>query len=465
MRVFLLLNVKYLYIGRILAVIFFIFSPGISVAKFIPDVRIEHTPPATFFQGERIHLRTRVAYSDKLTEVRCYFKYKAANPYLFVRMEPTEQGFECWLPVPANHIDQIEYLFVAVDAQSQTVKSNVFYAPIAGSPKDRMKSSVPRQGVVTVSSELPISNQSAAAFASSDQPVYTVAAASKQYGLRAGIYDSAQDPGYRYGLIGGLAMGLNVQYLSPTLGYQSFTAVSSSDVQVLLDQEVLAATYPDIDGSDWSGYFYVVDNHGNRLSDKSPVAANVYHDGNGNVSITISTHQCPGRDHFSHGDMDTSGFIHIFDDCDHELWTTYWETATSTHVQILDFIDPPYYKKLNIVDLTRHDPHPAPPAPTLVSPLDGAETDYNKTLLQWNTAIYAVNYQVQLGDSCSTGVLYETTSPSYYLTDIGPNFVYYWQVRGQNSVGQWGPWSPCWNFTAKAFCPSCPAINLLLLGN
>jgi hypothetical protein len=453
----------YFHLGWVLFACFLVFSPGISNAKFVPDVRIEHTPPATVSQSQRIHLNARIAGSEKLAEVRCYFKYEAENPYLFVRMTQTEQGFECWLPVPANHVERIEYLFVAVDSMSQVVKSSVFYASIMGHPKRSEKTPIKQMGIVLVKSELPISMQSATAFASTDQPVYTVVSANKQYGLRAGIYDSAQDPGYRYGLINGLAMGLNAQYLSPTLGYQSFTAVMSSDVQVLLEQEVLAADYPDIDGSDWSGYFYVVDNDGNLLSGKSPLTATVYHDGNGNVSIAISTHKCPGRDYFSHGDMDTSGFIHIYDDCDHELWTTYWLTATSTRIHIMDFIDPPYYKKLNVIDLTRSDPNPTPVAPTLVSPLEGAVTDSRKTVLEWNAADYAVNYQVQLGGNCDTGSLYETSSLYYAVPDIQPDILYYWQVRGQNSVGQWGPWSPCWSFTAKVYCPTCPAINLLLL--
>ncbi|MBB5346591.1 hypothetical protein JWG42_01775 [Desulfoprunum benzoelyticum] len=466
MRLFFLLPAKYTYIIWLFPVFIILFSLGTANSKFIPDVRIEHTPPATVSQGQRIHLDARIAGSERLTEVRCYFKYEAANPYLFVKMKQTEQGFECWLPVPASHVDRVEYVFVAVDSFSQTVRSRVFYASITGLPKvSATPPVVMQQGIVPVKSEFPISYQTATAFAQTDQPVYSIVAANKQYGARAGIYDSTQEPGYRYGLFGGLVLGLNAQYLSPTLGYQSFVAVVSSEVQVLLEQEVVLATYPDINGSDWSGYFYVVDNNGNLLSGKSPLTATVYHDGNGGVSIAISTGKCPGRDYYGKGDMDTSGFIHIYDYCDDELWTTYWVNATSTRIQIMDFIDPPYYKKLNVVDITRSDPHPIPPAPTLVSPPIGAVTDSRETVLQWNAAAYAVNYQVQLGSSCTTGTLYQTPSLQYALTDFEPDNMYYWQVRGQNSVGLWGPWSSCWNFTTRASCPACPAINLLLLGN
>jgi|GEM_PF-6247473 len=452
---------KQLHAGWIFLFICFLFSPSASDARFVPDVRIEHSPPTALVQGERVHLNARVASPEKLKEVRCYFKYEAANPYLFVKMRQTEQGFECWLPVPANHINQIEYVFVAVDSMTQVVRSSVFYASTTGLPKNRIKPLVLQKEIVTVQTELPVSLNTAAAFAKTDQPVYSVVSASKQYGLRAGMYDSAQT-GYRYGLIGSLAFGLNAQYLSPTLGYQSFTAAASSEVQVLFEQEVIATNYPDIDGANWSGYFYVVDNSGNLLSAKSPLTATVYHDGNGNVSIAISTHQCPGQDYFSHGDIDTSGFIHIYDDCDDELWTTYSLTATSTHIQIMDFTDPPYYKTLNVVDLTRTTTPPPLAAPVLVSPVDGTTTNPQETVLRWNAVDSAVNYQVRLGSTCNAGTVYATPSPQYTLTKLVPDSVTYWQVRGQNVYAQWGQWSPCWSFTAVRPCLSCPVINLLL---
>ena len=141
-----------------------------------------------------------------------------------------------------------------------------------------------------------------------------------------------------------------------------------------------------------------------------------------------------------------------------------WGTsATSTSIQIMDFIDTSYYKKLNAVDLTRSEPHPTPDAPTLISPLEGAITNFRETLLEWNAANYAVNYQIQRGSTCDAGVSYETSSLSYTLLDIEPSILNYWKVRGQNSVGVWGPWSPCWSFVTKPHCPTCPVINSLLL--
>jgi len=89
---FLPVTTKQLHAGWIFLFICFLFSPSASDARFVPDVRIEHSPPTALVQGERVHLNARVASPEKLKEVRCYFKYEAANPYLFVKMRQTEQG-------------------------------------------------------------------------------------------------------------------------------------------------------------------------------------------------------------------------------------------------------------------------------------------------------------------------------------------------------------------------------------
>jgi hypothetical protein len=178
----------------------------------------------------------------------------------------------------------------------------------------------------------------------------------------------------------------------------------------------------------------------------------------------MTNKQCPGSS-FSGGSINESGFINIYDDCDGELWTTHWQTATSTSIQLMDFIDPPLYKKLNVVEITRPEPNPAPAMPTLLSPLDGAKIDSRgEVLLEWNAAEYAVNYQVQQGGDCETGVVYEPTSLTSALINVEPYLLNYWRVRAQNSIGVWGQWSPCWSFSTELKCPACPSINLLLLG-
>ena len=454
----------FLLLERVLLIIFFVLLPGISNAKYVPDIRIEHSPPAALLKGERIHIKARIIAPNGLIEVRCYFKYDAGNSYLFVEMTNTEQGFECWLPAPASNIPQVEYVFVAVDSMSHVVKSNIFHASLEGDPEDQAVPSGRIESPLFVKSDIPVSTKAADGIASTDRPIYTVVSSNKQYGLQVAIYDLSQDPGYGYGFFGGFEIAVKNQEITPVRGYRAFPVSASSKAGMLLSTVTSTGSYPDITGTNWTGYFYSVDNHGTLLSDKIPVTASVYHDGSGNVTIEVSNHQCPGQDSFSHGKMDTLGYILIYDDCDGEIWTTHTAPpATSTEIYIMDYTDPPFYKKLNEVDLTRPDPNPPPVAPTLVSPPDGASTNSRKTLLEWNAANHAAKYQVQRGSSCDAGGSYETTSLSYALIDIEPDVVNYWKVRGQNSVGIWGPWSSCWSFTTQPNCPACPGINSLLM--
>ena len=461
-----------LLLGRLLILLSFVFSPGISNAKYVQEIRIEHSPSATVPSGERIRLEARISAPDKLGEVRCYFKYESDKPYLFVEMRQTGQGFECWLPTPASHVDQVEYLFLAVNSMSHVVKTHVFHASIEGNPVNSALPSVGSASTVSVKSDIPIPTDVTGAFAATDRPDYQVVSPEKRYGLRVALYDVSRDPNYVYGFFGGFEIDPDSQQISPVRGFMAFPVSGAPEVKVSPKQEVVPEIFPeqrfsDINGSEWSGYFYVVDKYGNLLSGKTPVTATVNQDDSGNVAISISNKQCPGRSSFSRGLINESGYISIYDDCDGELWTTHdGPTATSTSIYIMDFVDPlkNNYNKLNVVDLTRPEPNPAPAMPTLLSPLDGAKIDSRgEVLLEWSAAEYAVNYQVQQGGDCETGVVYEPTSLTSTPIDVEPYLLNYWRVRGQNSIGVWGPWSPCWSFTVEIKCPACPSINLLLL--
>lgn len=473
MRVPSALTAALFLLARLLIFISFVFSPGISNAKFVPEIRIEHSPSATMPKGERIRLEARITAADKLGEVRCYFKYGADKPYLFVEMKQTEQGFECWLPTPAGHVDQVEYLFLAVDSISHVVKTHVFRASIEGDPEI---DALPSEGSalpISVMSDIPIPTDLTDAFAADDRPDYEVVSAKKTYGLQVALYDLSQNPVYGFGFFGGFEIDPDSQLISPVQGYVEFPVSVSPKALVTPKQEAVPNIFPDerfsdMNGSEWSGYFYVADNNGNLLSGKTPVTATVNQDDSGNVTIWISNQQCPGRKSFSRGKINDSGYILIYDDCDGEDWTTHWRAATSTSIQLMDYIDIPYYKKLNVLDITRPEPTPTPPIPampTLLSPLDGAKIGSREgVLLEWNAAEYAVNYQVQQGGECETGVVYDPTSLTYALIEVELYTLNYWRVRAQNSIGEWGPWSPCFSFSTELKCPACPSINLLLLG-
>ncbi len=457
-------------LARLLISISFVFSPGISNAKYVPEMRIEHSPSATMSRGERIRLEARITAADKLGEVRCYFKYGADKPYLFVEMKQTEQGFECWLPTPASHVDQVEYLILAVDSMSHVVKTDVFRASIEGDPEIDDLPSAGSALPVSVRSDIPIPTDVTDAIAADDRPDYEVVSAKYRYGLQVALYDVSKDPVYVYGFFGGFEIDTDSQQISPVRGFMAFPVSVSPKALVTPKQEVIPEIFPDerfsvINGSEWSGYYSIVDGNDNLLSGKTPVTATVNQDESGNVTISISNKQCPGRNSFSRGNINESGYIKIYDDCDGELWTTHWRTATSTSIQLLDYIPPLDYNKLAKLELTRPEPNPAPAMPTLLSPLDGAKIDSRgEVLLEWGAADYAVSYQVQRGSDCETGVLYDPTSLTYAQIEVEPYTLNYWRVRAQNSIGVWGPWSPCWSFSTELKCPACPSINLLLLG-
>ncbi len=449
---------------RLLFTLPVLFLPGGADAQFVPDTRIEHSPPTIFQQGERIRLQARMTDPNGLSEARCYFRYETNAPYLFVEMNQIAQGYECRLPVPAPHIRQIEYLLVAVNSLAHAIKTEIFHIAPAGEAEGGP--SLPFAGsgqAIALQSDIPFSQDIVKGFALTDQPICTVVPAPKRFGLRVGIYDMSADPVYAVGFFGGFTIDLSNQLISSVRGFVDFSTPPATAEGALPDSANIAAGYPDINGTNWSGYFYVVNRSGTPISAKTHVTASVYHNGSGSVSIQIlSNRGCPGRDSYSRGSMNTSGYILIYDDCDGEDWTTHWTVATSTHLQILDYIDPPYYQKLNIVDLTRPNPIPTPAAPVLISPPDGARTNFRETLLAWNAANYAVGYQMQRGSTCDTGIVQETAALNSTLIDIEPNTVNYWKVRGKNSLGVWGPWSACWSFKTRPNCPACPAINVLL---
>ena len=116
------------------------------------------------------------------------------------------------LPVPASHINQIEYVFVALDSLSHVVKTHVFHASIKGVPEDLTSPSEKSQPAVSVKSDIPISKNITDGFATSE-PIFTVVSSKKRYGLQVALYDMSQNPDYGYGFFGGFEIDLNTQYI------------------------------------------------------------------------------------------------------------------------------------------------------------------------------------------------------------------------------------------------------------
>jgi len=97
-----------------------------------------------------------------------------------------------------------------------------------------------------------------------------------------------------------------------------------------------------------------------------------------------------------------------------------------------------------------------PPAPTLVSPSNGAAGVSLTPTINWNAATGATSYDVHFGTSSPPPLATNTTGTSYTPAALNAGTVYYWQVVAKNSGGSTG--SATWSFTTAA-----PSVGLLFV--
>jgi hypothetical protein len=101
------------------------------------------------------------------------------------------------------------------------------------------------------------------------------------------------------------------------------------------------------------------------------------------------------------------------------------------------------------------------PWPVLLSPVTGTKTTDTMPELTWNPVINAVSYEIQIDTDRKFG------TPDQTLTAVGtsvtpaplPDGKYYWRVRGVNSPGVTGFWSPAWNLTVDTTGPDQPVLR------
>lgn len=100
-------------------------------------------------------------------------------------------------------------------------------------------------------------------------------------------------------------------------------------------------------------------------------------------------------------------------------------------------------------------------APSLTSPTDGALLTVNTPQLTWGTVAGANAYQVQVDDASSFNSLnFEYTTPSTtHATTTLVDGTYYWRVRSDDTVGNWGDWSDVWSFTIDTTAPGIPTLS------
>ena len=102
----------------------------------------------------------------------------------------------------------------------------------------------------------------------------------------------------------------------------------------------------------------------------------------------------------------------------------------------------------------------APPAPSLVSPLNGAINVPLNTSLVWNRSGGAVTYHVEYANDAGFMFITDTTeaSSAWAIASLTPGAVYYWRVNATNTFGA-SPWSAADSFTAVPPVPGAPALT------
>ncbi len=104
---------------------------------------------------------------------------------------------------------------------------------------------------------------------------------------------------------------------------------------------------------------------------------------------------------------------------------------------------------------------PAPAAPTLLSPEDGATGVSTLPTLSWNSVSGATSYalQVAIDTGFDTLILDQSnlTSTSLALPALVPNITHYWRVNASNAGGV-SPWSTVWSFTTFGSVPLPPEL-------
>ncbi len=91
--------------------------------------KIKHKPIKHFVAGKRIQVQADVKDKQGVELVRCYFKAKEAADFVFVPMTYKDKNtFAATLPAPSKETQEIDYLFLSVNADNVIVKTQVFTA-------------------------------------------------------------------------------------------------------------------------------------------------------------------------------------------------------------------------------------------------------------------------------------------------------------------------------------------------
>lgn len=361
--------------------------PTVSVWGNYPDTIIELPGTLFFSPGQPITVQTAVSDPEGILAVRCYFRYRQDGDFLFVEMQPDDNGvYKTTLPVPGESVQEIEYLFLAVDQQGQVVRTpaKTFVLRADANESDALLS----QNTIVAHTDLPVVPTQLNQMSGSDYLQVTTAKPSERYGLTAGLYDSAMVNGEGEKPVEGYFGGFILQ---PDGNYQPIKGVmvlddgiSSKSKNVSENVPAVAAVAddssdiigPDIAGDDWEGlcYYGWGEATGNwYIWDPTPITATITQEGSTvtiitSVSCTINFENIGD---FFQGSMDSAGNMLLVDQRNPvQVWSTHWVPATATEIKLGDYVSIPDpennpYPDYYVIELWR-DPAPPPPPTTFL---------------------------------------------------------------------------------------------------
>jgi hypothetical protein len=185
-------GVNRLVIFGLLALMLFAACPASTVNA--ADTKMKHTPPDYFVSEHRIQLDADVQDPSGINLVRCYFKAVGEADLVFVPMSPAGSSkYAGILPAPSATTDRIEYLFLAVNAQNQVVRTQSFFIDRNDAKEKPACQDIPKDGEIRVSMELDSAPKELRGF--SDNVTIDIVESGARFGVVALLYDASQSKG------------------------------------------------------------------------------------------------------------------------------------------------------------------------------------------------------------------------------------------------------------------------------
>jgi hypothetical protein len=331
-----------------------------------PVLSIEHTAISYFKSHSPITINARLEDKHGILQVRCYFRYDSASDFLFVPMESTSRSqYQCKLPGSSGSSVRLEYLFLILNSRRQVVRTTPFISAVDDSLElpDWQGKDLPSAPIVY--SELEAYPVAPEWYSLSGKVSIERVDNSIRYGLKSGLYIPPDEYNYVHGYFGGFIYHVEQGELLPIKGYVSFKPRSKHDaIESGKESEASfpspenqsitsASTYPDINGDDWKGVFYITNS-----SNRTQISAEASHNNNGAMWLRTSK---SGRGYYFTGSLSPNGDMYLIDTYDNEVWTTFYGPATATDIIIADYVTPTS-RDLYIIDLSREIVSPEQPA-------------------------------------------------------------------------------------------------------